>query len=136
MDKLKLDQDKLCKRSCVVRDYKIGTDSVARINGPKKPNVLVFGYKFDSPRSYDMRSEKAFKKVNKEYLEMTLMSLIGSVGGTLGMFVGFSLNGMLDSSDWFWKGTFKLMASLRQKIVKIDKKTNQPDNEEKTEQQA
>ena len=131
-----MDQYKHCKRSCIVREYKIGTDSVARINGPIRPNVWVFGYKFDSPRSHDMRSEKPFKKVNKEYLEMTLISLIGSVGGTLGMFVGFSLNGMLDSSDWFWKGTFKMMASLRQKMGKIDQNTNQPDNEEKTEQKA
>ena len=76
-----------------------------------------------------------FKTVNVEYLEMTLMSLIGSVGGTLGMFVGFSFMGMLESSEWFWMGTLKMMKSLGQKMFKVDQSVN-PADEDKTELNA
>ena len=82
LDKLRLDQEKYCRRSCIVREYRTEETDSFNNNFPI-PNVVVFGYKFDSPQSNDMRSEKPFKKVYTEYLAMTLMSLIGTVGGTL-----------------------------------------------------
>ena len=43
------------------------------------------------------RSMEPFKTVKREYLLMTTMSFIGNVGGTLGMFIGFSFVG---TSEW------------------------------------
>ena len=41
---------------------------------------------------------KAFKTVHTEYLIISGNSVLGTVGGTIGMFVGFSLMG---ASEWF-----------------------------------
>ena len=41
-------------------------------------------------------SRKPFKIIKKEYLILNDMSLIGNVGGTLGMFVGFSFIGTFE----------------------------------------
>ena len=41
-------------------------------------------------------SKKPFKIIKKEYLIMNEMSLVGNVGGTLGMFVGFSFIGTIE----------------------------------------
>ena len=37
------------------------------------------------------------KSIKKEHFTMSLMSLLGNVGGTLGMFIGFSFIGMSES---------------------------------------
>ena len=52
---------------------------------------LAFGYKFKLPLSIrDLRTEEPFKTVKREYLIINTISLIGTVGGTLGLFIGFS----------------------------------------------
>ena len=59
------------------------------------PNQITFGYKFEQRRGVrGKRSEMVQKMVKKEYLVNTLISLVGNVGGTLGMFVGISMFGV------------------------------------------
>ena len=55
---------------------------------------MGFDYRFALPAATrDVRSKKPFKKVKREYWLMPLSTLVGNVGGTLGMFVGFSFIG-------------------------------------------
>ena len=44
-----------------------------------------------------MRSKKPFKIVKTQYLITSIMTLVGNVGGTLGLFIGFSF---LNISEW------------------------------------
>ena len=48
-------------------------------------------------RLRDHRSEEPYKTVRKEYLLMSGMSLVGNVGGMLGLFIGFSFLGLSES---------------------------------------
>ena len=46
----------------------------------------------------DVRRDMPFKTIRTEYLLMSQMLLVGNVGGTLGVFIGFSIFG---TSEWF-----------------------------------
>ena len=68
-------------------------------NDPK-PNskFRIIEYKFSVPLFIlDHRSEEPFKTVMTEYYVTTGLSLVGNVGGTLGMFIGFSF---LGTAEW------------------------------------
>ena len=58
---------------------------------------LEEGLKEADQRLRDYRSKKPYKTVHMEYLLMTGMSLVGNVGGMLGLFIGFSFLGF---SEW------------------------------------
>ena len=80
----------------------------------KKDKTLAFGYKFKIPNSVrDLRTEEPFKTVKTEYLIVSLMSLVGNVGGTLGLFIGFS-----------FATTFELIMDWIQKLWKILKRSS------------
>ena len=84
---LKSDQDKHCTRSCLVKEFKL---EEVKIRSQTSSNNFSFSYYFELPSSLrGLQPEKPFKTVNREYWIMTGMSLIGNVGGTLGMFIGF-----------------------------------------------
>ena len=54
--------------------------------------------KFDMPYSTkDIMTDEPFKNVMTEYLIINTMSLVGVVGGTLGMFAGSSF---FDLTEW------------------------------------
>ena len=55
-------------------------------------------YKFASPLN---------AKVYKEYLITDAITLIGSVGGTLGFFIGFSINNVVNCMMDFLKSTME-----------------------------
>ena len=64
-----------------------------------KSNELMFGLKFDVKLwVLGSRSETLEKTVYNENLVYNLWELIGTVGGTLGVFVGFS---MMGATTWF-----------------------------------
>ena len=46
--------------------------------------IVIFSYKFDNPETTDVFSE---------YIIVDTMTMIGSIGGTLGLYVGFSFSG-------------------------------------------
>ena len=60
-------------------------------------------------------SNAPFKIVKREYLIMTWMSFIGNVGGTLGLFVGFSF---VTTSEWFVDATVVVWNRMRRVINK------------------
>ena len=53
-----------------------------------------------------------FKTVHIEYLEKTFSELFGTVGGTLGLLVGFSILGSL---EWMQQMVLKLWTTWSQK---------------------
>ena len=64
-----------------------------------------------------MRSKKPFKTVKKEALIVSWVSLIGIVGGTLGLFVEFSFIGAL---EWVFGKISSLGKICKQDQLKID----------------
>ena len=100
---MRSDQERHCKRSCQIKEFTIAKSSL-NTGGTqfdvwrKDPYKIVLAFGFASPKvTKNSMSEKLFKNVNTEYLIMNLWSLIGNVGGTLGVFVGFCFIGI---SDW------------------------------------
>ena len=67
-------------------------------NTNKNDQELVIEVTFDTtPKSFwEVRSLKPFKTVKTEYWIMSGLSFVGNVGGTLGMFVGFSFIGVAE----------------------------------------
>ena len=60
----------------------------------KKSNEFTTGYLFDKITWVrGLRSETVQKIIRKEYLINSFISLVGTIGGTLGMFVGISIVG-------------------------------------------
>ena len=111
--KLEEDQQKYCKRSCTVKEFQteVGTERIMII-GENVTNwesfPMGFQYQLASPAgTKDQRSKEFFKTVKQEYLVNSLLSLVGNVGGTMGMFIGFSIIGMFESMtaylDILWK---------------------------------
>ena len=106
LSKLMSNQDTYCKRLCNVKEYKYRLGK--RLGLDDKSNSLVFSYKFSSPSTgRNLRSWIPVKTVKKEYLVITFKSLVGTIGGTLGMFVGFSFFGtaevLIECLLKFWK---------------------------------
>ena len=119
---LEKDQERHCLKSCRVEEFEVvrEPDLFCRRNGIQKCHgsylrtalnntfdltgsdpfyTIALGYEFGllSKHTWQERYAHYFKTVRREYLLNNLISLIGTVGGTLGMFVGFSFIG---TSDW------------------------------------
>ena len=126
---LEVNQEFHCKKACREEEFKISyiegglgfgqlTEWVNKSWNPDIPeNHLykkthhVVGYKFALPKfNRGIRSRKPYKTVKKEYLINTLISLIGTVGGTMGMFVGFSFIG---TSEWLSGNIKSIVAKLK-----------------------
>ena len=88
-----------CKKICHAREFKTIPDLETPLDGPNRGLDEIFIYvKFGFPESsIDVRPSEPFKTIKTEYLVVSWMSLLGNVGGTLGIFVGFSLTG---ASEW------------------------------------
>ena len=91
---LEADQDIYCKKSCNIKEFVTEErDSKSR----RRTDKFGFRYQFEVPiATKDHMSHKPLKTVKKEYLITNEISLIGNVGGTLGMFVGFSFIGTIE----------------------------------------
>ena len=97
LDQIKRDQEVHCKKACHVKEFKVRKEKIGRSEIPA--NTQVLAYSFQLPISIkDHRSEKPFKTVKTEYLIMSWVSLVAQVGGTFGMFIGFSFLGIF---EWF-----------------------------------
>ena len=78
-------EDKICPRSCHIREYEGKTKYYADLN---RPHTIVFSYYFSAPYvvfKYD------------EYVLFDFLGLISSVGGTLGIFIGISILAVISS---------------------------------------
>ena len=101
MNQLINDQSEHCNKCCNIKDFHLEIDLTVRVTqfdqylfGNETRPYWVVRFEFDSPMtSLDSRMMKPFKTVHEEYLIVTWITLIGNVGGTMGMFVGFSIIG-------------------------------------------
>ena len=89
--------DSKCKQSCTILQY----SALEVGSGPKRAlveshDLYEFRYEFGNADN----KMKAFH----EYLIYDSMGMIGSVGGTFGMFIGFSMTGVISSMIEFFKG--------------------------------
>ena len=93
---LEANMDKYCKKSCNTKEFKTEVRDVKyRL---QQTDQFGFRYQFGVPQATkDHMSKKPFKMIKEEYLILNEISLIGNVGGTLGMFVGFSFIG---TAEW------------------------------------
>ena len=72
-------KDKICPRSCHIREYEGTAKDYSALN---RPNTIVFSYYFSPPYV-------AF--IYQEYVLFDFLGLISAVGGTLGIFIGLSI---------------------------------------------
>ena len=92
---MKRDQQDYCKKLCHAKEFKTIQEKTLDYEGYEVYDLFV---KFGFPdSSINVRPSVPFKTVKTEYLVVSWMSLLGNVGGTLGMFVGFSVIG---ASEW------------------------------------
>ena len=111
LEKLESDQDMHCKRSCHAKEFK--TEVYTANKAAKEDLEFDVTIRFELPEStLDLRSKKPFKTVKTEYLIVSWMSLVGNVGGTLGMFTGFSF---ITTSKWFAALVFKRLKCSKSK---------------------
>ena len=75
------------KRPCGILEYS-GAKVAEQIIKNNKPTQIAFSYEFSPPM---------MSIVYQEYLLLDMIGLIGSVGGTLGMCIGFSFTGLTDT---------------------------------------
>ena len=109
MTLLRSDQEIYCKKGCQIKEYRWEHEWMRL----EPTNGFVIQYSFGTPKSsWNTRSEKLFKKLKIEYFTFSVLSLVGNVGGTLGMFIGFSF---IDSSAWLLNKVFlKLFAFIKE----------------------
>ena len=101
---LKSDQENHCKKLCNVKEFDfedplwIHSAGVCKKSGVSEKEGFVLDYSFKQPtHSLQLRSDRLVKTVKEEYYVISGMSLAGNIGGTLGMFIGFSFIG---TSEW------------------------------------
>ena len=110
LDRFIKDQEKHCKKSCKVKEFEVGKNFEPEDVRTGFTNRLAFGFRFSSPLSGDSRSISLHKTVKTEYLVNTWIAMVGTVGGTLGMFVGFSIIG---SFEWLMPLGARMMNKLK-----------------------
>ena len=79
-----------CPKSCKITQYsgKIISDSTTTFNYFEADNKASYvKYQFDAP---------LYAKVYEEYIIVDAIGMIGSVGGTLGLFIGFSFSNVIN----------------------------------------
>ena len=91
--------DSKCKHSCTILQYSglEVLDSPIILPQTAKLQTRRFRYQFGNADN----KMKSFQ----EYLIYDSMAMIGSVGGTFGMFIGFSMTGVISSIIEFFKET-------------------------------
>ena len=86
-----------CKHSCTILQY---SGSVVHWNSIFPINESYNEHQFE----YQFGNTDNKMTVFHEYLIYDSMGMIGSVGGTFGMFIGFSMTGVISSIIEFFKG--------------------------------
>ena len=110
--------DRECQKSCMVKEFE-ATMKRTPAEGDRRKEIR-FEYKFGLPRSMrDGSFRQPFKYVKTEYFITDFMTLVGTVGGTLGMFVGFSIIGSLESVIELAGKCLILAKSLRVRTLPI-----------------
>ena len=98
---LRSNQEQYCMRSCNMKNFRGSSLAFSKKRNPycdeEKCHAIVFKFGFSWKGALlNGRSDKLLKRVMREYWIVSTLSLVGTVGGTLGMFVGFSLMGTFE----------------------------------------
>ena len=120
--KLKPDLATQCQKSCHVKEflYRFVDERhgqyLPKGDTNKNDQELVIKVKFDTSQKsfWELRSLHPFKTVKTEYYIMTGLTFVGNVGGTLGMFAGFSFIG---AAEWFFGSATLLWQWMERKDV-------------------
>ena len=116
-------------KTCIVREYtaknfKAPQDlSAEGLLGPNS-NTFLFEAKMHPPSStHGNKVSMAYKTVFTEYYILNGMELIGTVGGTLGLMIGFSFMGSIISiTDWIITLYCKIKISKKEAFTKRDQR--------------
>ena len=82
-------------------------------NEDDKKLVINLSFRLVSQSTWELRALEPFKTVKTEYWIMPTLLFVGNVGGTLGMFVGFSFIG---TSEWFLASANTFWGWLQEKL--------------------
>ena len=95
IEKLRKSQELNCKKLCSVTEYKLRDESISSSDDLDiGDSTFIIDYAFSPPDATKaLRNDFPYKTVHEEYLILDEMTMIGSVGGTLGLFTGFSFFG-------------------------------------------
>ena len=86
------DQDKHCKKSCSLKEFRVEkTLETTSSQGSRLTVLIQFGLP-ESTRGFI--SKTLFKTVKTEQHVISGLQLLGNVGGILGIFIGFSFQGI------------------------------------------
>ena len=108
--KLQSDQEKHCKQSCQVKEFQARTRKMRHNAGDFQDSLQYYMvFKFQPEYESKDRHDRPMKTVFTERLLISPMSLVGNVGGTLGMCIEFSFIG---SSAWIITLLEKLLGHL------------------------
>ena len=101
-----LGENQIYKKSCQMKEFKAKMTKSHNYQNVDEHNISFgFKYKFVMPKGSDiLRFDKPFKFVKEEYLVITGSSLVGNIGGTLGMFVGISF---ISTLEWIIDAAYK-----------------------------
>ena len=108
VSKIESDQVHDCKKSCVLKEFICSDPQTFPVNEPEN-FVLAYTFSVQQPISTPKNSgyKNPIKMVYSEYFIMSAMTLVGIVGGTFGMFIGFSF---FDSTEWILTGVKQVKA--------------------------
>ena len=114
-------------KTCIVREYtaknfKAPQDLSEKL-GPNS-NAFLFEAKMQPPLStHGNKVSTAHKTVFTEYYILNGMELIGTVGGTLGLMIGFSFMGSIISiPDWIITLYCKIKITKEEAFMKRDQR--------------
>ena len=127
MTQLINDQSEHCEKCCYITDFQLEIDSTDKLLESDKywcsPNVWIVRFEFHTPMTrFDSRLKRPFKTIHEEYLVHSEISLIGTIGGTMGMLVGFSIMG---TSEWVMLMVIPKVLYLTKCILKKCRLENQ-----------
>ena len=114
----KQDLNQRCMKSCHVKEFKFAEKTITTHRLDEDASVMEI--RFDVPASTNSRRiQEPFKIVKNEYLMIDFISLVGVVGGTLGLFAGFSFLGVAEwMVDTFFGQNVCLLQNFLFKIGK------------------
>ena len=82
-------KNELCPKLCTTVDYN------GELGVSQQMNLWAYDYKTSATFAFEYRFKQSSVIVYKEYVIYDAISMIGSVGGTLGMCIGFSFTGLV-----------------------------------------
>ena len=118
----KVKKNSNCIPNCNQIDYSLENEYQEYLEDPNAKRNITFAYKISNPKM----------KVEEEYLVHDFVGMLGSIGGTLGLFIGFSflggLTNLLSHIQSFWKKMrLKRKIDLKHDIIKVQPSLNHND---------